>query len=127
MLRWTGSKPAAGIQEAARIARYRLLIDWCCGARVLHLLLGHHAGDQMETVLYRLLRGSGLAGLAGMVPLLRTRELQLCDPCWQSSRQLCDIGLKCGGNRGLRIPATGIRDTPATGCGFCCQRWEKLD
>ena len=80
VLRWTGSKPVAGIQEAARIARYRLLIDWCCGTGVLHLLLGHHAGDQVETVLYRLLRGSGIAGLAGMAPLLRTRELQLLRP-----------------------------------------------
>ncbi len=80
ILRWTGTKPAAGIQQAARYARYRLLIDWCRSQGNLHLMLGHHGGDQAETVLHRVLRGSGISGLAGMAPLMPTRELQLMRP-----------------------------------------------
>jgi len=57
-----------GLESAARDARYtvfeKLIIDKGI------LLLGHHADDQVETVLYRLLRGSGPKGLAG-IPVTR--------------------------------------------------------
>lgn len=66
VLSWRGSKPASGIQAAARAARYRLLDEWCRAAGVLHLLLAHHQDDQAETLLLRLERGSGLDGLAAM-------------------------------------------------------------
>lgn len=53
-----------GIEEAARKARYSVF-DQVLEAGDL-LLMAHHADDQAETVLFRLLRGSGVAGLAGM-------------------------------------------------------------
>jgi tRNA(Ile)-lysidine synthase len=56
------------VQEWARQARYRLLIDACIAHRIPHLLLAHHRGDQVETVLMRMVRGSGLRGMAAMVP-----------------------------------------------------------
>jgi tRNA(Ile)-lysidine synthase len=80
VLTWTGAKPATGIQEAAREARYRLLGDWCRAAGVLHLLLAHHTDDQAETVALRQARGSGADGLAGMAAVRELTGLRLLRP-----------------------------------------------
>ncbi len=66
ILAWTGPKPGTRIQERARAARYALLAAHARSVGAAAVLTAHHADDQAETVLMRLGRGSGVAGLAGM-------------------------------------------------------------
>jgi tRNA(Ile)-lysidine synthase len=80
ILSWSGAKPRAGLQEAARMARYRLLRDECRRRGILHLLLGHHADDQAETVAMRAARRSGPDGLVGMAALIDQPEVRLLRP-----------------------------------------------
>ena len=53
-------------QRAAREARYRALAGWCADGGLPWLATAHHLDDQAETLLMRLMRGSGVAGLAGI-------------------------------------------------------------
>ena len=55
-----------GIEEAARICRYRFLFEVARAHDAQALVLGHNADDQVETVLMHFMRGAGMAGLAGM-------------------------------------------------------------
>lgn len=53
-----------GVEEAARKARYDVFEEILPSGELL--LMAHHGDDQAETVLFRLLRGTGVAGLGGM-------------------------------------------------------------
>jgi tRNA(Ile)-lysidine synthase len=68
-LKWDGPKPRAGLQAAARTARYRLMGAHMRAHGGRLLLTAHTRDDQAETLLMRLARGSGLDGLAAMPPL----------------------------------------------------------
>jgi tRNA(Ile)-lysidine synthase len=82
---WDGQ---GNLQAAARIGRWAAIAQWaadqpedvCC-------MTGHTHDDQAETVLMRLARGSGVAGLAGMQSVGATPTgLRICRPLLQETR-----------------------------------------
>ena len=83
VLAWGDEKPAAGVQAAARDARYRLLEGHCRERGILHLLTAHHRDDQAETVLLRLAKGSGVDGLSGIPPRQPLGAVRLLRPLLQ--------------------------------------------
>ncbi len=66
-----GASTAEATESLARTARYRLMFDAMLRRRVHVLATGHHADDQIETVLMRLGSGSSVLGLGGMRPVRR--------------------------------------------------------
>ena len=75
----------ASLQDAARRARLAALARLADERRAGRIALGHHADDQAETVLFRIVRGTGLRGLAGIPyrrdpfvrPLLDVRRAEI--------------------------------------------------
>ena len=78
-------RPHVSLQEAARDARWTALAQAAARLGCAKVALGHTADDQAETVLFRILRGTGIAGLAGIPyqrgcfvrPLLDVRRTQI--------------------------------------------------
>jgi tRNA(Ile)-lysidine synthase len=111
-LHWEGVKPRTGLQEAAREARYALLVRHAKAIGCSHIVTAHHAGDQAETVLMRLIAGSGITGLAGMRrttlkgglahmrPLLGVAKARLVTTCRARSIPFVDDPLNTAGASG---------------------------
>jgi tRNA(Ile)-lysidine synthase len=103
-----------GLEEAARLARYRFLEAAAHEAGAARIATGHTMNDQAETVLLRLLRGTGPMGLSG-IPL--RRGVAIIRPMLALERRdilsyLADRGLpyhRDETNRDTAIPRNRIR------------------
>jgi tRNA(Ile)-lysidine synthase len=77
------ASPITGnIQSSARAERYRLLSDWAEENDSQFIATAHHAEDQLETLLMRLARGSGVSGMAG----IRARNANVIRPLLEFSK-----------------------------------------
>lgn len=74
----------ASIEDAARKARYQAFEKELNHGDVF--LMAHHAGDQAETVLFRLLRGTGGKGLSGIPVQRDLGEAQLLRPLLETPK-----------------------------------------
>jgi tRNA(Ile)-lysidine synthase len=96
-------RPAGrGLEDAAREARYRVLRAQLAPGE--WLAVAHHADDQLETVLLRLLRGSGPAGLAGMAVASPFGPGRLVRPFLHVDRAMLRDYARAHGIRGLDDP-----------------------
>ncbi|HEX8442219.1 MAG TPA: tRNA lysidine(34) synthetase TilS [Allosphingosinicella sp.] len=107
----------AGLQAEARSVRYRALLAWARAGHIPLLATGHHQDDQAETLLMRLVRGAGVAGLAGIRPVRREAAVSIVRPLlgW-SKAELVHLVALCGiepmddpTNRDTRFDRTAAR------------------
>lgn len=131
ILEWNDAKPETGIEEAARVARYDLMLNFCKKNNIGVLTTAHQADDQIETFLMNLGRGSGVYGLAGIRerqerdgiiifrPLLSTMRQELKDYCNENGIKYHDdamnhdekfLRVKIRNNRTLLNDKLGIAD-----------------
>jgi tRNA(Ile)-lysidine synthase len=73
-------KQGLAFEEAARRLRYAFLARVAAKINARKVAVGHNADDQAETVLMHFLRGAGLTGLRGMLPLTRLTDYRLLEP-----------------------------------------------
>src|SRR6476646_2562158 len=85
-VRWQGVKPKTGLPAAARTARYSLLAQVARANGASHIFTAHTRDDQAETLLMRLLRGSGIAGLSAMARQSPRHGVILARPLLQVSK-----------------------------------------
>jgi tRNA(Ile)-lysidine synthase len=85
-MRWAGAKPKTGLPAAARAARYRLLAQAARAHGASHIFTAHTRDDQAETLLMRMMRGSGIAGLAAMARQSEREGVLLARPLLQVAK-----------------------------------------
>lgn len=93
------ARSGRSLELEARIARYDLFETVMRERHIPLLLTAHHADDQLETLLFRLLRGSGVHGLGGISPAREVPGGWLLRPLLTATRR--EILDECG-RRGLR-------------------------
>ncbi len=86
-LLWLGEKPSTSLQESAREARYTLCTDYCKSNNIEVMLTAHHIGDQVETFLMRLARGSGVDGLSSIGKHAQIKSVHIFRPLLDLSKQ----------------------------------------
>ena len=69
-----------GLEETAREVRYTFFADLMKKRNIPLLLTAHHADDHLETLLFRIARGTGLSGLCGIAPMRSFEQGYLVRP-----------------------------------------------
>ena len=98
-----------GIEAAARKARYASLCKMAKQSGCKIMAFGHHQDDQVETVIHQLLRGTGLAGAAGMAALRQEQGLWIWRPLLTVTRAQIDAYASAYGLKWVDDPSN--RDT----------------
>lgn len=88
------AKQGGSLEEIARNARLCFLFDLSKNIRADKIALGHNLDDQAETVLMRILRGSGLYGLAGILPKRLIAGHTIIRPLIETPRKEIEAYLK---------------------------------
>ncbi len=81
------AQQGGSIQVAAREVRYDLLGQAAQKGDCQKVALGHNLDDQVETVLMRLIQGTGLQGLAGIPPVRPLGEARIIRPLLEVTRE----------------------------------------
>ncbi|MGQ9507837.1 MAG: tRNA lysidine(34) synthetase TilS [Thermodesulfobacteriota bacterium] len=76
-------KEGLSLEDAARRVRFKFFNDLLEKYQAHKIALGHHADDQVETLLLRFLRGSGIRGLKGMLPIREGRVIRPLLDVWK--------------------------------------------
>jgi tRNA(Ile)-lysidine synthase len=97
ILKWVGDKPKSNIQSKARAARYHLLHDYCTNHNIKHLFVAHTLNDQAETVLMRIIRGSGIDGVSAIKPKTKFGNILLLRPLLTVDRAKIESHMKESG------------------------------
>ena len=106
---WDGEKPETGLEDAARVARYKFMTDFCHKNKIKIILTAHQADDQIETFWMNLGRGSGVYGLAAMRDVGEMDGIKIVRPLLgvfrRELRDYCDT-------RGIKYFADEMNDDP---------------
>ena len=114
LLVWDASSQIR-IQERAREARYELLFEYAARIGADHVMTAHHADDQAETILFRLLRGTGVSGLSGMARSSERSGLVLARPLLAVAK--ADLAALC------ELRAHPFFDDPSNNDPACARTW----
>ena len=109
-LQWRGAKPSAGLQAAARNARYDLLTAHCQENGIGCLVTAHHLDDQAETLLMRLARGSGVDGLAAIPQSTLWAGVRIRRPLLDFPKSRLIFALEAAGQPWLEDPGNRRQD-----------------
>ena len=108
------------LEQAARHARYEFFGQFLTSGELDRIAVGHTRSDQAETVLFRFLRGSGTAGLAGIRPVT---DDGIVRPLIEIDRADVELYLRERGHRVARgLHQSYPRISPATAYATNCCR-----
>ena len=100
---------SGSLEENARNARFAFLFKLSKGIKANKIALGHNLDDQAETVLMRLLRGTGLYGLSGILPKRNIFGFNIIRPLIEVRRKDIEYFLKRK-NIKPRLDKTNLED-----------------